>query len=269
MRAVFLFSLALAAHGQGLDQAKADMERVRSLVESGAIPRKALDVAREAVEEAEDDATLRATLYGRVGLEEMSNEQSGAMIAAAERLRKRRQTRLAEAENLVRLEVRARNSVEPLEQDLGRANATLEAARERARLFQDLIAMAHAEQELETRMDEEPKDPTRIAEVFPGDTDVPSAGKLRALEAAFEREFGRALPVTARGETSLHRSMGFDHTGRLDVGLEPDSREGLWLRRLLETLRVPHLAFRGAVRGQSTAAHIHIGPPSHRIKKAD
>jgi hypothetical protein len=269
MRAVLLIAAAAAVFGQANDPARAELERIRGLVEAGALPRKALDQALESVEQAEDESTLRATLYGHMGLEEMTDAQSAAMVAAAERQWKRRQAVVAEAEELVRLEVRPRNSLVALMEGEQVAKAALDAARLRAALFRDLAAMAHAEQELESRLDEEPRDAPRIAEVFSGDSGVPSTAKLRAVEAAFEREFGHTLPITARGETALHRSMGFDHTGRMDVGLEPDSREGAWLRKLLETLRVPHLVFRGAVRGQSTAAHIHIGPPSHRIKKAD
>ena len=79
----------------------------------------------------------------------------------------------------------------------------------------------------------------------------------------------RSLPVTANGETAVHRSMGFDHRGRIDVGLTPDSEEGAWLRHYLENAKIPFLAFRRMIPGQATAPHIHIGPPSNRIKAAD
>jgi hypothetical protein len=32
---------------------------------------------------------------------------------------------------------------------------------------------------------------------------------------------------------------------------------------------VPYFLFRAAVRGKASAAHIHIGPPSLRLKRAD
>jgi len=61
--------------------------------------------------------------------------------------------------------------------------------------------------------------------------------------------------------------MGFDHRGRFDVALNPGGAEGAWVRRYLTAKRVLFLAFRGAVRGQATGAHIHIGKPSTRTPK--
>ena len=59
------------------------------------------------------------------------------------------------------------------------------------------------------------------------------------------------------------------HRDRVDVALTPDSDEGSWLRRYLESDDIPYYAFRNAVPGKATAAHIHIGPPSVRILKTD
>jgi hypothetical protein len=63
--------------------------------------------------------------------------------------------------------------------------------------------------------------------------------------------------------------MGLDHRGRIDVAVNPDSEEGQWLRRYLETERIPYLAFRGALAGAATGPHIHIGPPSPSLRIAD
>jgi hypothetical protein len=60
--------------------------------------------------------------------------------------------------------------------------------------------------------------------------------------------------------------MGFDHRGRVDVAVSPDQPEGKWLMRYLETNRIPYFAFRMAVAGKATGAHIHIGPQSTRLK---
>jgi hypothetical protein len=51
------------------------------------------------------------------------------------------------------------------------------------------------------------------------------------------------------------------------VALDPDQPEGVWLRRYLETLRIPYFAFRGFLTGRATGPHIHIGPPSERIAR--
>ena len=37
------------------------------------------------------------------------------------------------------------------------------------------------------------------------------------VEAAYEEHFGKPLPISAMGETAVHRALGFDHRGRVDV----------------------------------------------------
>ena len=88
------------------------------------------------------------------------------------------------------------------------------------------------------------------------------AADVRKAEQAFMRQFGKLLPVSAIGETALHRSLGFDHRGRVDVALHPDDPEGLWLRGYLMEQGIPFYAFRGSLQGKATGAHIHIGPAS-------
>ena len=67
--------------------------------------------------------------------------------------------------------------------------------------------------------------------------------------------------------TAVHRSLGFDHTGRVDVELHPALPEGRWLLEYLTGHRIPYFAFRHAVPGKATGAHIHIGPMSTRLAK--
>jgi hypothetical protein len=67
------------------------------------------------------------------------------------------------------------------------------------------------------------------------------------------------------GETAVHRALGFDHRGRVDVGLHPDTPEGAWLRAYLIENRIPFFLFRQAVPGKATGAHIHIGPISPHL----
>jgi hypothetical protein len=55
----------------------------------------------------------------------------------------------------------------------------------------------------------------------------------------------------------------------VDVALNPDTQEGHWLRKYLESSAIPYYAFRSFVPGKAAAAHIHIGPPSNRLLKAD
>jgi hypothetical protein len=67
------------------------------------------------------------------------------------------------------------------------------------------------------------------------------------------------------GQTAVHRAMGFDHSGRVDVALNPDSAEGEWLRTFLTVKRIPFFVFRQAIPGKATGAHIHIGPVSTHL----
>jgi len=85
------------------------------------------------------------------------------------------------------------------------------------------------------------------------------------VSAAFEHRFLKPLPVSAMGETAVHRALGFDHRGRVDVALIPDQPEGVWLRQYLEARRIPYFAFWQASPGKATGAHIHIGPESTRL----
>jgi hypothetical protein len=94
------------------------------------------------------------------------------------------------------------------------------------------------------------------------------AADLMPLSAEFESEFHHPMPVTARGETATHVRLGLDHRGKFDVGVSPETPEGIWLRRTLEARQIPYIAFCRAVRGSATAAHIHIGTASTRIPKS-
>jgi hypothetical protein len=85
------------------------------------------------------------------------------------------------------------------------------------------------------------------------------------LQQMFAARFGRVLPISAFGQTPLHDRMGFDHRSALDVAVHPDSPEG---RALIDYLReegIPFIAYRGAVPGAASGAHIHVGQPSPRI----
>jgi hypothetical protein len=87
------------------------------------------------------------------------------------------------------------------------------------------------------------------------------AGKI---ERFFQNSFGHVLPVSAFGQTPTHDRLRFDHRNAMDVALHPDSKEGRSLVAYLRQAGIPFLAFRGAVAGAATGAHIHIGNPSLR-----
>jgi hypothetical protein len=84
------------------------------------------------------------------------------------------------------------------------------------------------------------------------------------IEKFFSQTFGHILPITAFGQTPTHDRLRFDHRNAMDVALHPDSNEGRSLLSYLRQAGIPFIAFRSAVPGAATGAHIHIGNPSVR-----
>lgn len=87
------------------------------------------------------------------------------------------------------------------------------------------------------------------------------------VQSFFALRFKQALPISAFGQTAVHNQMGFDHHNSIDVAVTPDSAEGQTLMAYLRSAGIPFIAFRHAVRGSATGAHIHIGYPSRRIAR--
>jgi len=242
-------------------RAKAGIERLRSLVEAGVIPRAQLAQAEAAVADAEDSALLRRTVYGN----DLTDEQVDEMLAAAERRLERRKQALENGRKLVDRGVASLLSLTPLLEELDGARKEQDLAESRARLVRDLAQMARAEELLESKLNHEPQEVRELADRYDGDG-VFNMGTFSRVELDFEKQFGKPLPVSAMGETAVHRSLGFDHRGRVDVAIHPDQPEGHWLLEYLVDKHIPYFAFRHAVTGKATGAHIHIGPMSTRFK---
>lgn len=85
------------------------------------------------------------------------------------------------------------------------------------------------------------------------------------LQQFFLARFGRALPISAFGQTPLHDRMGFDHRNALDLSVHPDSPEGRTLMEYLRAEGIPFIAAWGAIPGSTSGAHLHVGQPSPRI----
>jgi hypothetical protein len=71
--------------------------------------------------------------------------------------------------------------------------------------------------------------------------------------------------VSAFGQTPVHDRLGFNHQNALDVALHPDTAEGQAVMTWLRGQGVSYLAFRHAVAGGATGAHVHVGEPSTRL----
>lgn len=241
-------------------RAQAEVVKLRALVEAGVAPRAQLEKAEEAMADAQDAAILRRTLYGQ----DLTAEQTGEMMAAASRRFDRRRKALDEAQRLVEAGAASQLSLGAFLEDLDLARKEADLAESRASLVRELTEMAQAEEALANKLAEEPAEAPKIADRYDGDG-IFTAGTLARLEMAFAGHFGKALPVSAMGETAVHRALGFDHRGRVDVAVHPDLPEGVWLRAFLTENRIPYFAFRQAVPGKATGAHIHIGPMSTRL----
>ncbi len=88
--------------------------------------------------------------------------------------------------------------------------------------------------------------------------------RVRDVERFFVARFGRALPVSAYGQSEVHDRFRLDHRNSVDVAVRPDSVEGVATIDFLRANGIPYRAFRGAIPGVATGAHIHIGYPSRR-----
>lgn len=91
-----------------------------------------------------------------------------------------------------------------------------------------------------------------------------SLSEFSKIDTFFHETTGRPMPISAYGQSGIHARLGFDHRGAIDVAVHPDSAEGRALMTYLRSQGIPFIAFRSAVAGSATGAHIHIGPPSHR-----
>jgi hypothetical protein len=251
-----------------MDLKKMEVERLRTMAEAGAVPRARLDQAQAELADAEDNSILRRTLYGTLRIEDFTKEQSDIMTAAAQRLVARQQERIERTRQLVEDGIMARASLTALVDDLNFREKALDLANFRAKLVDELAQQAENEGDLDDAGAGIQARTRGVIERYDG------AGMFREIDfarisVAFQKQFLKPLPVSAKGETALHRSLGFDHRGRVDIALNPDQREGVWLRNFLKNAKLPYYAFRAAVRGKATAPHIHLGPPSLRLRTAD
>jgi hypothetical protein len=244
-----------------MSRAKAEAARLRVLVEAGAAPRAQLDKAEAAVADAEDAAFLRKTAYGT----DLTEDQTTDMLAAAQRRVDRRKRAVADMRKLIEAGVSSQLALTPLIEDFDAARKEYDLAESRARFVRQMAEEARAEEALEASLNQSPEEAPLLADRYDGDGSF-SMIEFSRIDTEFTKHFGKALPVSAMGETAVHRSLGFDHRGRVDVAIHPDQPEGHWLLEYLVQNHIPYFAFRHAVPGRATGAHIHIGPMSTRLK---
>jgi hypothetical protein len=252
-----LFFVALwsirAQESQGVVDARHELERVQQQIAAGALPPAKIAEARLNLDDALDEAVLEHTLYGHV--EEFSESDATQMLAAATRRVDREQTKLNRVNKLIAADLVPPSDRIDLERELSSREDALQQANKVAAVVREIAGMAHSEADAAPGLAEEKTSGNHLIEPH----------ELKALTLAFEKHFAEPFPVSARGMTAVHRALGFDHTGRVDVAVNPDSAEGIWLREYLDARAIPYYAFRIAIAGKATAPHIHIGPGSTRL----
>ncbi len=253
-----LDALAVSA----VERAQNQLNAVKALVAEGTLPMSRQKEAEENLADAQDQATLARTLYSQTRLEDMTAADGNAMLEAAEHRVSRQQLVVDDRRGLLSAGILAKSEFDRFTQELLSRQRVLDLARNRLKLLDELKAMAETERRAERAAAFGTLKNSMIR--YDGSAPFNLAG-LPAISTQFERRFHRPLPVSALGQTMLHRSMGLDHRNRVDVALNPDGLEGLWLRKLLERLHISYLAFRSAVPGAATAPHIHIGSGSSRL----
>ncbi len=248
-----------------LSRAKGELERIRTLVAQGTLPNSWLKDAEVKFADAEDQETITRIFYGKPRVQDISDDEAKAVVDAAGRRVARQEDVVKRQLSLVNEGVLARTEAEGAQHELESRKRILEIAQSRVKLMHELREMASVEARL--RKQYAGGDLNGVMIRYEG-RGVFHPGELPSISNAFERRFHHALPVSASGQTALHRSLGLDHRERVDVALNPDGAEGIWLRQFLEGEGIPYLAFRSAVPGAATAPHIHIGPESSRLKLA-
>ncbi len=266
-------SAAGTVAGREARLARLEVERVRAMVKMGALPASQLAVAEAKLADAQDEGILETTLYGSVNAAGLDQSGAEAMVAAAERRVERQKAEVERMDRLAAGGMVARSGVGPARNELQWRETTLDLARQRAALIGEMAEAARREMAAESAeaagmRAASPANGGAAMERYDGDGHF-DTGELKQIEGAYARRFAGPLPISAEGETAVHRALGFDHRGRVDVAVNPDAPEGQWLRRYLEANHIPYYAFRAAVPGKATGAHIHIGPGSTRLHNAD
>lgn len=246
---LILLWLLGTAPAPGVDVARGEVERaearavrMREAFEAGAVVRADVDAAERAVSDARERLELLAA-----GTRKLTPAIAAEETQRAERRLNELRARREKLEGLHKEGLIARRDMEQASDAVRDAEAFLDLARVREQ------ELAH-EWELARRVKEWEARGGRFDERI-----------LADLEASFQRRFGSPLPLSAVGMTDTHAAMNFNHTGRADVALSPDSPEGQWLVQQLAVRDIPFLVYRSAVDGKATGPHIHLGLPSPRL----
>ncbi len=250
-------------------RARSELMRVQDLVSTGVLPRINLEQAQNALADALDESAIRDGLV-KQGI---TVEEAETIVALTQKRVERRQKALDDKNKLAAQGIIARSEATDAETAVANAKRDQEWAETRVKFAREMVELAKSEQEIMRQLASSSAAGHTFAggglvEHFVG-TNHFDLLQLPGIQKAFFARFARELPVSALGETDVHKALGFDHRNRVDVALQPEEPEGLWLRHYLTVRGIPFYAFRMGVPGKATGAHIHIGPPSDRYISAN
>lgn len=221
--------------------------------------RKTQQTLADRVAKAKADVIAAAGEY-KASLQKLLELQEGDVKSAAETVEKRKELL---AQNII-----AKRELEESERALSAAQMKVADTKRQLAEADNLIAEARAEEQLAKL------GPSRIGAYQTTAALIRYNGRASwvltdaaKVEGYFLTQFHRAMPISAYGQTAAHDHLGFDHRNAIDVALSPESPEGQGLMAYLRSAGIPFIAFRYAVPGSATGAHIHIGYPSRRLVK--
>lgn len=211
------------------------------------------------IAQAKADVIAAANDY-KASLQTLLKLQEDEVKAAAEVVEKRKE--------LLAQSIIAKKELEESERVLSTAQAKVADTRRQMGDADNLIAEAKAEEQLAklgpSRLGTYQTTAALIRYNGPASWVLTDAAKV---ESYFQLRFHHAMPISAYGQTPVHDHLGFDHRNAIDVAVSPDSTEGQELMAYLRGAGIPFIAFRYAVAGSATGAHIHIGYPSKRLAR--
>ncbi len=133
-----------------VNRAANELAKIKDLVDSGTLPRARLDEATNNLADAQDELVLASTLYGKVHVQDLTDAEATAMVAAARRRVDREQKVVDQRRDLLNAGIMARSELDVFEQELASRQRVLELAQNRVRLLDELKKMVAAEHAAET-----------------------------------------------------------------------------------------------------------------------
>ena len=172
---------------------------------------------------------------------DLSEEQANSLVRAAGRRYMRRKLAYNEARQSGKA---ATGELDALRVNLEAARRVCDVAESVERHARELTVMARADFELESQISTLAPSMLGLVERYNGSSTF-TAADLRAMEQAFFKQFGKILPVSTRGDSAVHRALGFDHRGTIRSGREPVATRrpvgaALPHRKKLQLFCLPH-----------------------------